>query len=161
MKPVFVPFAVPVFLVLLLVLTPLVALFLWWTWRTKQRAIAMFVKSRLLEQLTVGVSLWRQQVKRWLLGVAVVLLLVSLSRPLWGFVEEESRGSGLDIIVCFDVSRSMLATDLKPNRLQRARMASYDLVRYAKGDRLGRLPSQVHRSSSVHWPSIRRRSDNQ
>jgi Ca-activated chloride channel family protein len=137
MKPVFVPFAVPVFLVLLLVLTPLVALFLWWTWRTKQRAIAMFVKSRLLEQLTVGVSIWRQQVKRWLLGVAVVLLLVSLARPLWGFVEEESRGSGLDIIVCFDVSRSMLATDLKPNRLQRARMASYDLVRYAKGDRLG------------------------
>jgi len=136
-KPLFVPFAVPVYLVLLVVLTPMVGLFLWWTWRMKQRAIAGFVRSRLLAQLTVGVSVWRQQIKRWTLAVAIALLLLSLARPLWGFIEEESRGSGLDIIVCFDVSRSMLATDLKPNRLQRAKLGSYDLARLTKGDRLG------------------------
>lgn len=131
------PFGMPAFLVLALVMTPLLVAFLWWTWRTKQRAIARFVNTRLLGQLTVGVSPWRQQFKRWTLGLAILVLLLALARPRIGYIEEESRGAGLDVIVCFDVSRSMLATDLKPNRLQRARLGAYDLARFGKGDRLG------------------------
>lgn len=137
MKPVFVPFAMPVFLVLLAVLAPMVGVFLWFTWRSKQRAVQAFVRTRLLSQLTVGVSPWRQQAKRWMTAAGAMLVLLGLARPLWGFIEQESRGSGLDIVVCFDVSRSMLAGDLKPSRLQRARMAAHDLARMAKGDRLG------------------------
>jgi len=137
MKPVLVPFAMPVFLVLTLVLTPLLVVFLWWTWRRKQRALTQFVRARLLPQLTIGVSPWRQQLKRVSLLGAIVLVLLALPRPLWGYIEEDSRGSGIDIILCFDVSRSMLATDLKPNRLQRGKLAAYDLARFAKGDRLG------------------------
>ncbi len=130
-------FAAPVFLMLLAVMVPVLAGFLIWSWRLKQRAVAQFVRSRLLAQLTIGVSLWRQQAKRALLFLAVLSLVFSLSRPLWGFIEEEAHGSGLDLVVCFDVSRSMLATDLKPNRLTRAKLAAYDLLSLAKGDRLG------------------------
>lgn len=132
-----IPFGAPVFLLLALVAVPFVAVFLWWTWRSRQRAIVQFVSARLVGQLTIGVSRWRQQYKRWSLGVAVVLMLLALARPQLGSLEQESRGSGLDIVVCMDVSRSMLASDLKPNRLQRARLGAYDLVRLGRGDRLG------------------------
>lgn len=130
-------FATPAYLALLAVMAPLLLVFLVWTWRLKQRAVARFVRSRLLAQLTVGVSPWRQQVRRGLLLAAVVALLAALARPQAGFTEQESHGTGLDIILCFDVSRSMLAADLKPNRLTRAKLAAADLAQLAKGDRLG------------------------
>jgi Ca-activated chloride channel family protein len=130
-------FAAPIFLVLLVVAAPLLGAFLWWSWRRKREAVARFVKSRLLAQLTVGVSPVRQQVKRVLLWTSVVILFLALARPVFGFIEEEAHGSGLDIVVCFDVSRSMLAPDLKPDRLTRAKLAAYDLLTLAKGDRLG------------------------
>lgn len=130
-------FALPVFLWLLALLLPFLALFLAWTWRRKQAAVALFVRSRLLARLTVGVSPARQIIKRTLMFAAVASLLLALARPRWGFIEEETRASGLDIVVCVDVSRSMLASDLKPNRLARAKMAIYDLMSLAKSDRLG------------------------
>ena len=125
------------FLLLALVFAPLTAWFLWWTWRRKQRAAQAFVKSRLFQQLTVGLSSGRQIAKRVLLGLAVVTLLVALARPQWGFHEEETTASGLDIIVCFDVSRSMLGDDVKPNRLAKAKLAAFDLLSLSKSDRLG------------------------
>ncbi len=137
MKPVLVPFAMPVFLVLMAVLGPLLAGFLWWTWRRRQRALTQFVRARLLPQLTIGVSPWRQQIKRISVWGAAVLVMLALARPMWGYIEQDSRGSGIDVILCFDVSRSMLATDLKPSRLQRGKLAAFDLARFAKGDRLG------------------------
>ncbi len=133
-------FASPAYIALLVVAAPLLLAFLWWTWRSKRSAVARFVRTRLLAQLTVGVSPWRQQAKRGLLYLGVLVLLVALARPRIGFIEQDSHGTGLDIIVCFDVSRSMLATDLKPDRLTRAKLAAYDLAQSAKGDRLGLVP---------------------
>lgn len=130
-------FATPQFLWLAALLGPLTAAFLWWTWRRKQRAAQAFVKSRLFAQLTVGVSLGRQIAKRVLLGAALVTLLLALARPQWGFIEEETTASGLDIIVCFDVSRSMLAADVAPNRLAKAKLAAADLLAISRTDRLG------------------------
>ncbi len=125
------------FILLALVLAPLTVWFLWWTWRRKQRAAQAFVKSRLFAQLTVGLSPARQIAKRVLLALAVVTLLVALARPQWGFHEEETTASGLDLIVCFDVSRSMLGDDVKPNRLAKAKLAAFDLLALSKSDRLG------------------------
>jgi len=130
-------FAAPQILWLALGLLPALVLFFWWTWRQKQSALAQFVGSRLVSELVVGFSAARQWIKRGLLVAAVGTLLLALSRPVWGFTEEASRSSGLDIIVCFDVSKSMLAADLKPNRLQRAKLAVQDLLRIAPADRLG------------------------
>ncbi|MFM8358234.1 MAG: VWA domain-containing protein [Verrucomicrobiota bacterium] len=130
-------FAVPAFLWLLAGLLPLLAAFLAWTWRRKQAAMAQFVRSRLLARLTVGVSPARQVARRVLVFAAVGTLLLALARPRWGFTEEETRASGLDLVVCLDVSRSMLAADLKPSRLARAKLAVYDLMALARSDRLG------------------------
>jgi Ca-activated chloride channel family protein len=95
------------------------------------------VRSRLFAQLTVGVSPALQITKRVLLGVVVVIVLLALARPRWGYVDEETTASGLDIMVVFDVSRSMLATDAAPNRLEKAKRAVYDLIDIGRADRMG------------------------
>lgn len=127
----------PQFLWLTAALAPLTAWFLWWTWRRKQRAAQAFVKSRLFAQLTVGISRSRQILKRVLAGLALVVLVLALARPQWGYRDEETTASGLDIVVCFDVSRSMLGDDTKPNRLAKAKLAAFDLLGLSKSDRLG------------------------
>lgn len=129
-------FALPQLLWLLL-LVPLLAVFLVWAWRTKERLIAQFVQSRLLAQLTVGVSKTRQKVRLALLVSAVALAVLALARPQWGFSWEEVSQKGLDIVVAIDTSRSMLAADIPPNRLERAKLAAMDLMKLAKNDRLG------------------------
>jgi len=58
-------------------------------------------------------------------------------RPQWGFHWEEVKRTGVDIVIALDTSKSMLSEDVKPNRLQRSKLAIKDLVRNLKGDRIG------------------------
>lgn len=121
----------------LLLLVPAMTAFLVWAWRRKERLISQFVQSRLLAELTVGVSKSRQKARLGLLVAALTLVILALARPQWGFKWEEATQRGLDIVVAIDASRSMLARDLKPNRLERAKLAAMDLMRLAQTDRLG------------------------
>lgn len=68
---------------------------------------------------------------------ALALIAVALAGPEWGFRWQEVRRQGLDLIIALDTSRSMLATDVKPNRLERAKLAILDLVPLLQGDRTG------------------------
>jgi len=70
----------------------------------------------------------------WLLALA--LAAVALARPQWGFQWQEVKRRGLDIIVVLDTSRSMLAQDIKPDRLQQAKWGVRDLVGKLAGDRI-------------------------
>ncbi len=130
-------FAKPEMLWLLAVTMPLLTWFLVWAWRKKQRLIGQFVQSRLLAQLTVGVSRGRQQARLVVIALASGLILLALARPQLGYGWEEVRRRGLDIVVAIDTSRSMLATDLAPNRITRAKLAALDLLKSAENDRLG------------------------
>src|ERR1044071_8459278 len=133
-------FANPQMLWLLPVTVPLLVWFLCWAWRRKQALIAQFVQSRLLPQLMVGLSRTVQKVRMTLLVLTVTFVLLALARPQWGFDWEEARQGGLDIVVAIDTSRSMLAEDVRPNRLARARLAALDLMKLAKNDRLALAP---------------------
>jgi Ca-activated chloride channel family protein len=130
-------FAQPQVLWVLLAVVPALIGFLFWSWRAKQRLILQFVHPRLLSGLTVGVSPRRQKLHLALLVAAVAGILVALARPQWGFAWEEAKLQGLDIIVAIDTSRSMLAQDVAPNRIEKAKLAAIDLMRLAKTDRLG------------------------
>ncbi|MBI2949914.1 MAG: VWA domain-containing protein [Verrucomicrobia bacterium] len=130
-------FGHPKMLWLLAATLPLLSFFLWWTWRKRQSLIAQFVQSRLLAHLTVGISKTIQKTRLALIVAAVGLLLLTLARPRWGFAWEEAKQQGLDVVVAIDTSRSMLAEDIAPNRLARAKLAAFDLMRLAKSDRLG------------------------
>ncbi len=108
-----------------------------WSWRKRRQLIAQFVQSRLLAHLTVGVSARRQKIRMVLILIACGLLMVVLARPQWGFSYEEARQRGLDVVVAIDTSRSMLAADVAPNRLSRAKLAALDLKKLARTDRVG------------------------
>ncbi len=130
-------FGYPQFLWLAAVLLPALSLFLVWCWRKKQKLIAQFVTSRLLANLTVGVSQFRQKMRLVLLAAAFGFALLAMARPQWGFDWEEAKQQGIDILVAIDTSKSMLANDVTPTRLARAKMAAFDLMKLAKSDRLG------------------------
>ena len=88
----------------------------------------------MLASLTVGVSPARRKIRFALVILAVALLIVTLARPQHGFDLEEVEQRGLDIVVAVDTSKSMLATDIAPNRLARAKLAALELMQRA-GDR--------------------------
>ena len=130
-------FVYPKLLWLLLVVPPALWFFLWWTGRQRQRLLTAFIQARLLPDLTVGISRERQIIGSILLTLASAAVLIALARPQWGFTLEETRVRGLHIIVAIDTSKSMLAEDVAPNRLARAKLAAIDLMQTAKSDRLG------------------------
>ena len=130
-------FARPEFLWILLLALPLAAGFFYWSWRVKQKLIGQFVQARLLSTLTLNLSPALQKFRLALLLAALAGVLAALAGPRWGFSWEEARQRGLDIVVAVDTSRSMLARDVPPNRLERAKLAAFDLMRQTTEDRLG------------------------
>ncbi|MBC8094220.1 MAG: VWA domain-containing protein [Akkermansiaceae bacterium] len=129
-------FAHPHFLWLLLVVPTGMLVFFWWSARTRQKLMTQFIQARLLPGLVAGISTTREQIRAGLLIAAAVFLIVALARPQWGYSLEEVRQRGLDIVVAIDTSKSMLAEDITPNRLTRAKYAALDLMQQAKSDRL-------------------------
>jgi Ca-activated chloride channel family protein len=127
----------PQFLWLLLVVPPVLALFFWWGSRMRQRLLSRFVESRLLGSLTVGLSPARRNLRFGLILAAAGLLIVTIAQPQRGFDLEQVEQRGLDIVVAVDTSKSMLATDIAPNRLGRAKLAALELMQKAATDRLG------------------------
>lgn len=122
---------------LLLAAIPALIAFFWWAGRERERITAQFIEARLLPALMVGLSTTRQKIRRACLIAAVALAVIVMARPQWGFDWEETKLRGLDIVVAIDTSKSMLATDIVPNRLTRAKLAALDLMQQAKSDRLG------------------------
>ena len=127
----------PQILWLLLVIPPALALFFWWRDRARQKLLTQFIEARLLSSLTVGISPARRKIRLSLLILAVAFLIVALARPQYGFDLQEVEQRGLDIVVAIDTSKSMLTTDIAPDRLERAKLAALELMQDAKSDRLG------------------------
>ena len=127
----------PNLLWLLLVVPPVLVAFFWWALRVRQKLLAQFIQARLLSSLTVGVSPTRQKIRFALVILAVVFLIIAIARPQHGYDLEEVQQNGLDIVVAVDTSKSMLATDIAPNRLTRAKLATLELMQKASADRMG------------------------
>jgi Ca-activated chloride channel homolog len=96
-----------------------------------------FAQKELLAGLLDRIDPARQRLKAVLLVICVLLSLFSLMRPQWGFRWQEVKRRGLDILVALDTSKSMLARDILPSRLERAKLALRDLTGSLKGDRIG------------------------
>lgn len=130
-------FGNPNLLWLLLVLPPALLAFFWWSFRKQQTLMTQFIQARLLPRLVSGISTTRQKIRLCCLVLAVAAAIAALARPQWGFVLEEVKIRGVDIVVAIDTSKSMLAQDIAPNRLTRAKLAALDLMQLAKSDRFG------------------------
>ena len=105
-----------------------------------QAALQRFAAAHLLEKLTESVSPGRRTTKRILLIIAVASIFVALARPQVGFQWKEVKRKGIDILMAVDTSKSMLANDVKPNRLERSKLGIMDFVSRLEGDRVGLIP---------------------
>lgn len=108
--------------------------------RKRQAALEQFAAHQLIDRLTRNISGNRRRLKNGLLLGAVLLCFAALARPQYGSQWVEVRQQGIDLLFALDTSKSMLAEDIKPNRLQRAHLAIQDFVEKLDGDRVGLLP---------------------
>lgn len=121
----------------LLAVLPLVFLSLLWADNRRREALARLGDPKLLERLSGAVS-WRNRRWRsrlWITGLTC--LIVALARPQWGSQVEVVEQEGVQVMVALDVSKSMLAQDLKPDRLTRAKLEISDLMGKLNGDEIG------------------------
>ena len=120
-----------------LLLVPLLALLLWHGARARTRALDRFGDSELVQRLAASVHRRNRTLRTLLFVGSVGLLLTALARPQFGTRVETVRREGKDVVVALDLSRSMLAEDIAPNRLQRAKLEILRLLDRLEGDRVG------------------------
>jgi len=130
-------FEYPIWLVVMAAALPLIFWALRQFSRSRAAALKTFAAEHLLKALTANVSMVLRVTKRWLFAIAVALCLIALARPQAGFRWQEVKRKGIDIVFAVDTSKSMLAQDVSPNRLTRAKLAVLDLVEKLQGDRVG------------------------
>jgi Ca-activated chloride channel family protein len=129
-------FGEPRALLLLLLLPPL-ALLLVLVRARRRRLLSRFGREDLVARLVRAPGAGRWALRTSLILVASAFLVLTLARPRWGERLEEVHRQGVDVIVAMDVSASMLAEDVKPSRLSRAREEVASLIDSLEGDRVG------------------------
>lgn len=129
-------FGDPSYFHLLWALVPLL-FFLAWGNRKKYDLLVRFCGETLFGKLVSPDFKEQQKARTICIALIFAFLLLALTRPQWGYNWEEINQEGVDIIIGLDVSRSMLAEDIKPNRLERAKRKISDLLDMLKGDRIG------------------------
>jgi Ca-activated chloride channel family protein len=120
-----------------LALLPLLALLFLLNEGRRARLIRQLVATRLADRLAGNVSVAGRRGRFLLVLLGLAGAIVALAQPRYGFTWQESKRRGRDVLLAIDTSRSMLATDLAPNRLQRARLAAQDFIGQIGGDRVG------------------------
>jgi Ca-activated chloride channel family protein len=129
-------FGAPAWLWGLLLIPLLIALFVQ-AERRGRRRLQEFVSARLLPQLAGTVNRPRRITRFALQLLGFSLVLVSLAQPRWGYIFQDVKRKGLDLLIAVDTSRSMLSNDVQPNRLDRVKLAVQDLLNELQGDRVG------------------------
>ena len=120
-------FGEPTYLYLLLLLPFLAAFYLYSNYK-RRKNIRRFGDPTLLAQLMPDVSKYRPDVKFWIIFVAIGLFSVLLARPQFGSKLETVKRKGVEVIIALDISNSMLAQDVQPSRLEKAKRLISRLV---------------------------------
>ena len=126
----------PIFLLALWIL-PALAVLIVYAHRRRVLTAMRFVDQEMVARLMPALGGTRPSFKGGLLVVGIGLLLVAAARPQFGYYFEKLSTRGVDLFVALDVSRSMLAEDVAPSRLERAKSDIRDLLKKLEGDRVG------------------------
>jgi len=126
-----------IYLWALLAVIPLIVIVFIFVQNWKRRKLLNFGSQLVVKRLMPNVSKTLPIVKFGLYTMAIVSLLIGLANLQFGTKLEEVKREGIDLMICLDVSNSMLAEDLSPNRLERSKRAIYQLIEKLHNDRLG------------------------
>jgi Ca-activated chloride channel family protein len=121
----------------LLVLVPALAVFFVYAFREKRRILSLFGNLDLVGHLAGSVSVKRQRAKAALQTAAVLFFVLALARPQFGTKLKTVQREGQDVFIALDVSLSMTAEDIKPNRLDKAKHEIGSFIDKLQGDRIG------------------------
>jgi len=121
----------------LLFVVPVVLLpaYIWCFWH-KANALRILASNEMLKKINVSVSLRKQVFKALLLIAGFISIVIALTEPKWNPQAQRIKRQGRDVCILLDTSRSMLAEDIKPNRLERSKIAIRDLLETLRGDRV-------------------------
>lgn len=121
---------------LLWLLPVLAGLFAYAAYR-RRRALQKFIEAGLLSRIPISVSPVKRRWKAVMVVAAAGMVIMALTRPAWNPKPKTIERRGRDVVFLLDVSKSMLAEDLAPNRLERAKLAIRDCLERLEGDRVG------------------------
>ena len=103
----------------------------------RKRRIEKVGDPNLVKRLMPDSSTKRTWIKNVMILIGLSFLFVAASNPQWGTKKEKVRAQSADIFIAFDISQSMMAQDISPSRLERAKRFTEKLIRSLKGDRVG------------------------
>lgn len=118
-------------------LIPVLASIYIYAWQKRKSALKLFIDAGLMDRIPVSISHLKRFWKSVSVLVALAFIVISMARPAWNPKPETIERSGRDVVFLLDVSKSMLAEDLVPNRLERAKLAIIDCIERLDGDRIG------------------------
>ncbi|MDB2368735.1 VWA domain-containing protein [Flavobacteriales bacterium] len=121
----------------LLVLIPIIILVFIFSLRWRKKAIEVFGQLKLVYKLMPMASDFKLKTKFILFSIALTALIIGIANPQIGSKMEEVKREGVDLMIAIDLSNSMLAEDLQPNRLMRAKQSISKLIDRLQGDRIG------------------------
>ena len=120
-----------------LLVIPLLTLFFVWSRIQRRKALKRFGNLEMVNQLMPFASRFRPTLKFAVLMLALAFIIAGVARPQFGSKLKKVKREGIELIIALDVSNSMMAEDIKPNRLDRAKLAISRLVDKLKDDKIG------------------------
>ena len=115
------------------------AVMLWFYWQWRSRKLRRLGSPQLEERLLLGFSPTRFWLKNGIFGAVLVLIALGIANPVTTARQTPPPKASADILIALDVSRSMMATDVQPNRLTQAKTLASDLIRALRTERVGLL----------------------
>ena len=116
---------------------PLFIAFFLWAYQQRRAALSRFAARELLKKLTHNAGLSRQIFKWILFLLFFFFVVIAFVRPQFGVKMEMMERKGIDVMIALDISQSMLAEDIAPNRIDRAKHEIAKFIDHLKGDRVG------------------------
>ena len=122
-----------------LIILPLLIFFFFFTKGLRRRTLRRFGNSVLVERLMPEFSAFRHGLKFVFLLLGLAFLIVGWANPQWGTKKEKVERKGIDVFIALDISQSMLAQDISPSRLERAKRFNQNLINGLRGERIGTI----------------------
>ncbi|TNF43253.1 MAG: VWA domain-containing protein [Bacteroidetes bacterium] len=120
-----------------LLIIPILTIFFIWSRIARKRALRRFGNEEIMKFLMPFASKTRPRFKFFILMLALAFIILGIARPQYGSKLKKVKREGVELIIALDVSNSMLAEDIQPNRLERAKLAISRLVDKLNDDKIG------------------------